>query len=126
MAYKIPDKSFTVNPQGSLPTIRFESNLSSTHFHVQVQTGEAEWSLVLNATGLGKDVPIQGGPIGSAVDFPNKRFFWDITLADQDGAKPVEAVLRVLIKQDGNELLRVDDDHFITGQETYYEFLDAK
>ena len=125
MSYRIPDDTFHVNPQGSIPTIRFESNMSSTHFHVQVQT-PAGWQMVVDDVGLGRQVPIQGGPISSAKDFAGKRFFWDITLANfADDTTSVEAVLDVFIEQDGNELLHKHDDHFIAGQESYYEFLDA-
>jgi hypothetical protein len=122
--YQIPDKTFTVNPAGSIPTITFQSNQASTHFHVQVQSG-AGWQMVVDDTGLGKAVPIQGGGINSAADFAGKRFFWDITLA-ASGTTPVEAVLQVTINQDGNQLLKVNDDHFFTGQETYYEYLNAQ
>ena len=125
MNYRIPDKTFAVGPSGSIPTITFRSNQASTHFHVQVKTGDG-WQMVLDETGLGRPVPIQGGSIRSAADFPGKRFFWDITLVALDDSKPVEAVLEVTIDQDGMQLLRVDDDHFFTGQETYYEYLDAR
>ena len=123
MNYQIPDKDFTVDPSGSIPTITFRANQASTHFHVQVDIGG--WQMVVDDTGLGKAVPIKGGGIKSSSDFPGKKFFWDITLVAQDDSKPVEAVLRVEIMQDGKQLLRVDDDHFFTGQENYYEHLNA-
>jgi hypothetical protein len=126
MSYHIPDGSFAVDPNGSVPTITFKSNLSATHYHVQVKTGGPQAAMVVDATGLGKNVPIRGGPIRSAADFAGKRFFWDITLANLDDSKPVEAVLSVEITQDGNQLFSKEDDHFITGQESYYEFLDAQ
>jgi hypothetical protein len=122
--YQIPDKTFAVNPAGSVPTITFQSNQSSTHFHVQVQSG-AGWQMVVDDTGLGKAVAIQGGGINSAADFAGRRFFWDITLVAQDNTNPVEAVLQVTINQDGKQLLKVNDDHFFTGQESYYEYLNA-
>lgn len=124
MNYQIPDKIFAVNPAGSIPTITFQSNQSSTHFHVQVQSG-AGWQMVVDNSGLGKAVPIQGDGINSAADFAGKRFFWDITLA-ANSTTPVEAVLQVTINQDGNQLLKVNDNHFFTGQESYYEYLNAQ
>jgi|ERR1041385_198930 hypothetical protein len=124
MSYRIPDDSFHVDIHGSIPTIRFEANMSSTHFHVQVNTS-AGWQMVVDDVGLGRKVPIQGGPIRSVSDFAGKRFFWDITLADFAGSSRVEAVLDIFIEQDGNTLLHKHDVHFITGQESYYEFLDA-
>jgi hypothetical protein len=123
--YRLPDKDLTVNPSGSIPTITFNSNLSSTHFHVQVKTLKG-WQMVVDSAGLGNPVPIKGGPIGSAADFPGKTLFWDITLASDSGSDPIEAVLEVVIGQDGNTLLSVDDDHSITGQESYYEYLNSK
>ena len=124
MNYKIGDRDFTVNPKGSIPTIMFKSNMSSTHYHVQVET-PAGWKMVVDQTGLGKAVPIQGGPIQSAADFPGKKFFWDITLASLE-TDPIEAVLNVTIDQDGKKLLTVNDDHQITGQESYYEYLNSR
>lgn len=123
MNYQIPDRDFTVDPAGSIPTITFRSNQSSTHYHVQVDTDG--WKMVVDDTGLGKAVPLKGDGINAASAFPGKRFFWDITLVAQDDSKPVEAVLQVEINQDGKQLLKVDDDHFFTGQESYYEYLNA-
>jgi hypothetical protein len=82
--------------------------------------------MVVDDTGLGKAVAIQGGGINSAADFAGRRFFWDITLVAQDNTTPVEAVLQVTINQDGKQLLKVNDDHFFTGQESYYEYLNAQ
>jgi ATP sulfurylase len=82
--------------------------------------------MVVDSVGLGTPVPIKGGPITSAADFAGRTFFWDITLASDDDADPIEAVLEVVIRQDGNTLLTVDDDHSITGQESYYEYLNGK
>jgi hypothetical protein len=123
--YRLADKDLTVNPSGSIPTIMFNSNLSSTHFHVQVQTANG-WQMVVDSVGLGNAVPIQGGPINSAADLTGKELFWDLTLAASSETDPIEAVLEVVIDQDGNTLLRVDDDHSITGQESYYEYFDCK
>jgi len=123
--YRLADKDLTVNPAGSIPTIEFNSNLSSTHFHVQVQTANG-WQMVVDSVGLGHAVAIKGGPINSAADFATKRFFWDLTLATDSETDPIEAVLEMVIEQDGNTLLRVDDDHSITGQESYYEYVNCK
>jgi hypothetical protein len=122
--YRIADKDFTVDPAGSLPTITFRSNLSGTHFHVQVHTATG-WQMVVDSTGLGNAVPIQGATINSAADFAGKKFLWDITLAALSDTDPVEAVLEILIDQDGNHLLAIDDDHSVMGQETYYEYLNG-
>ncbi len=81
--------------------------------------------MVVDSTGLGTPVPIKGGGINSAADFAGKRFFWDITLVAQDNTTPIEAVLQVTVSQDGQQLLQIRDDHFFTGQETYFEFLNA-
>jgi len=121
--YQIPDKDFIVDPTKSIPTITFRSNQSATHYHVQVDLGG--WQMVVDASGLGKPVPIKGDGIKSAADFPGKRFFWDITLVAEDSTKPVNALLEVEIDQDGKQLLKVDDGHFFTGQESYYEYLNA-
>jgi hypothetical protein len=123
--YKLPDKDLKVDPAGSIPTITFNSNLSSTHFHVQVKTANG-WQMVVDSVGLGNAVPIKGGPIASAADFATRTFFWDLTLAADTDTDPVEATLDVVIAQDGNTLLKVDDDHSITGQESYYEYVNCK
>jgi hypothetical protein len=125
MSYKMPDGTFVVDPNGPIPIITFKTNQSKTHFHVQVQTSDG-WALVVDAPGTAKSAPISGGPIGSAADFAGKRFLWDVTLVTESETDPVEAVLEVLVKQGGQTIFDSGkDDHQITGQETYYEFLDA-
>jgi hypothetical protein len=123
--YKLPDKTFAVDPNGPIPTITFQSNQSSTHFHVQVQSSGG-WEMVVDDTGLGKAVPIQGGPITSPADLVGKHLFWDITLATQDETDTVSAVLEIVIRQGNKILADVVDTHNITGQESYYEYLDAE
>ena len=81
--------------------------------------------MVVDASGLGRPVPMKGGPIHSAADFAGKRLFWDITLASLDPTNPTEAVLQVSIDQDGTNLAVINDTHMITGQESYYEFINA-
>jgi hypothetical protein len=125
MSYRIPDKTVKVDPAGSLPTIKFKANLASTHFHIQTKTPNG-WVMVVDDQGLGKEVQIKGGPINSAADFAGKRIFWDITLASLDDSNPVEAVLQATIEQDGKLLLQLNDDHQITGMESYYEFIDCQ
>jgi hypothetical protein len=122
--YKIPDSTFTVDPNGPIPTITFLSNQSSTHFHVQVQV-QGGWQMVIDETGLGKAVPIRGGPINSAADLVGKHLFWDITLATQGETDTVSADLEVEIRQGGNLLADVTDTHNITGQESYFEYMDT-
>jgi len=124
MSYKIPDQDFTVDPAGSVPTITLNSNMSATHYHVQVQTATG-WEMVVDDTGLGKAVPIKGGSIRSAADFAGKKFMWDVTLVAPTATDTVEAVLQVKIDQDGRNLLTVNDDHNITDVEQYYEYLNA-
>ena len=81
--------------------------------------------MVVDDTGLGKPVPIQGGPINSAADLVGKHLFWDITLATQGESDTVSADLEVVIRQGGNLLAVVTDTHNITGQESYFEYMDA-
>ena len=127
MSYKLPDKAFHVNPAGSIPTITYGTNQNPSHCHVQVQTA-AGWVMVVDRDGsaAGTPIQIQGGPINSAADFVGKTFVFDVTVSDQTGTSPVESTLQVAIAQDGNNLLQTDDDHYFTGMEQYYEYLNAQ
>lgn len=124
MNYKLPDGQLTLDRNGPIPTLQFDSNLASTHFHVQVLVG-ITWQMVVDDSGLGKAVPIKGGSLAQVSDFSGKRLCWDITLATVNESDTVTARLDVTIMQGTKQVLKVNGDHSITDQDTCYEYIDC-